>query len=60
MSAKTFIPKLVHLLRVVCVYISRYRHTILTHLPETGAAKLDAIVLACEAFIAITPDNEGG
>lgn len=59
MAARTFIPALVHLLHKVCVYIARYRMVIETFLPEDGAAKLNAIIAACEAFMAIVPDNTG-
>ena len=57
MAAKTFIPALVSLLHKVCVYIARYRPIIETFLPEGGGAKLNAIVVACEAFMTIVPDN---
>lgn len=56
MGFKTFIPTLVALLHKVCVYIARYRAIIVTFLPEGGEAKLNAIVLACEAFMAIVPE----
>ena len=57
--AKTFLPSLVHLLHKLCMYIARYRAVIVTFLPEGGEVKLDAIVSACEAFMAIVPDNSG-
>lgn len=59
MAVKTYIPTLVHILHRCCVYIARYRAVIVTFLPEGGDAKLDAIIAACEAFMAIVPDNTG-
>lgn len=59
MAKKTFLPTLVKLLHRACVYIVRYRAVMLTNLPENGAALLDAIVVACEAFIAVA-DHEIG
>lgn len=57
MASKTYIPTLVRILRRACIYISNYRNTIISFLPEGGAAALDAIVLACDAFIALVPDD---
>lgn len=57
MAGRTYLPTIVHLLHKLCVYIARYRMAIIQYLPEGGEAKLDAIVLACEAFMAIVPDN---
>jgi len=57
MAGKTFLPTLVHMLHMMCVYIARYRKVIISYLPEGGEAKLDAIVTACEIFMAIVPDN---
>jgi len=56
MSFKTYIPTLVMILHKTCVYIARYRAIIVTFLPEGGEAKLNAIVVACEAFMAIVPE----
>lgn len=50
MARKTFIPTLIYMLHRVCRYIVRYRDTIITHLPEGGAALLDAVYVACLAF----------
>lgn len=49
--AKTFLPTLVYMLTRVCTYISRYRVTILTFLPEGGEAALNGVVAACEVLI---------
>lgn len=57
MARKTYIPFLVNLLRRVCVYITKYKSTLVTFLPEGGEAALDAIVLACDVFMALVPDN---
>jgi len=52
--AKTFLPTLVYFMRRVCVYIAKYRATILTFLPEGGEAALNAVVDACEDLLALT------
>lgn len=57
MARKTYVPTLVWLLHRVCVYIARYRSVIVEYLPEGGSAALDAVLLACEAFMALVPDH---
>lgn len=57
MAKKTFIPSLVFLLRKACVYIARYRTTLLIYLPEGGEAALNGVLAACEIFIDLT-DHE--
>lgn len=59
MATKTYIPTLVFILQRACRYIGKYRSVIIEFLPEGGAAALDAIVLACEVFLALAPDNTG-
>lgn len=56
MAKKTFVPTLVFILRKVCVYIARYRTTIVENLPTGGSAALDGVVTACEVFLALTGD----
>lgn len=51
MARKTFVPHLLYLLHRVCVYIIRYRETIIQFIPEGGAALLDAVLLACQEFV---------
>lgn len=57
MASKTYIPALVFILHKACVYIARYQHTLEEFLPEGGKAALDGIVLACDVFMALVPDN---
>lgn len=59
MPSRTYLPTLVRVLHAACVYITRYRAQLISNLPSNGAALLDAIVLACEAFIAVA-DHEIG
>lgn len=59
MASRGYWPSLVTMLRRVCTYIARYRQTIIDKLGDDAAAALDAIVLACDVFIALTPDHEG-
>lgn len=64
MAKKTYVPKLLALLRVVCLYIVRYRLVLiasLTALEVTNAeAKLDAVIAACEAITgeAVVPEGD--
>lgn len=57
MASKTYIPTLVRFLHRTCVYIVRYRITLIRFLPTGGEAALDAIVLACETFIDLVGDE---
>jgi hypothetical protein len=49
---RTFIPRLIYLIRVVCVYITRYRQQLNENLPPAAIPYLDEIMNACEALIA--------
>jgi hypothetical protein len=49
--AKTFIPTLVYMLKRVCVYIARYRSTIIAFAPPTAENALNGIIAACEVFL---------
>lgn len=57
MASKSYLPTLVFILRRACKYISKYRDTMIDFLPTGGQAALDAVVLACEAFIILVPDE---
>lgn len=59
MASRTYLPTLVRILHKACVYIVRYRAVLLVNLPANGAALLDAIVIACEAFIAVAEHEIG-
>jgi hypothetical protein len=54
--AKTFVPTLVYYLRRVCVYIARYRTTIVKSLPEGAENALSGILIACEIFLDLTDE----
>lgn len=49
---RTFIPRLIYLIRLVCVYITRYRQQLNENLPPTALPYLDEIMAACDALIA--------
>lgn len=49
-NVRTYLPKLLLILRLVCNYIGRYRETILKYLPEGSETALDAVTTACEAL----------
>lgn len=54
MASKTYVPTLMLWLHKICVYIARYRNTLVSFLDDfgvtDGAAKIDALVAACEAL----------
>jgi len=54
MAAKTYIPKLVYLLRAICIYISKYRLALDHHFTPEQKEKLQPILDACEDFLSVT------
>lgn len=60
MGSRTYIPKIVTILKGVCIYITRYRQTIESFL-TTDAQKnaLQGVLDACELFVSLAPDNTG-
>jgi hypothetical protein len=55
--AKLFWPTLVGYLHTVCVYIVKYKPTMVAVLPDGAGVALDGIVTACEVFMALVPSN---
>lgn len=49
-NTRTYLPKLVAILLLMCGYIGRYRITILKYLPEGSEPLLTAVEVACEAL----------
>jgi hypothetical protein len=58
--AKTFIPTLVYLLKRVCLYITKYRSTLVAFTPEGGEAALNGIIAACEIYLDLVEHPIGG
>lgn len=58
-SVKTYIPKLLSLLRAVCIYITRYETKISKFLSPAQKDALMAVSAACSAFLAIVEIVEG-
>ena len=54
MATKTYSPTFIQMLRKLCVYIARYRNTLIGGLTDFGvtdaAEKVDAVIAACEAI----------
>lgn len=51
MGLRTYLPKLLFLLRLVCKYIRRYEDAIRDNLPSDAArTALSAVIVACEAM----------
>lgn len=57
---KTYLPTLLRILGRVCQYIIKYRKTISENLPEGSDEKLTAVIVACEALVAIIEIAEPG
>jgi hypothetical protein len=51
MARKTYIPTLLALLHRTCVYITRYNNIIIEFLPVGAAPLLEAVFIACQAFV---------
>lgn len=56
MSARTYIPQLIRIVRVVCVYTVRYDAQIRSHLPEGAVEPFNAMVAACSALLTAIGD----
>ena len=50
---KTYLPKLLKILVLVCGYILRWQKQLKENIPEEHWPKLDAVVTACEALEAV-------
>lgn len=50
---KTYLPKLLTVLTLVCRYILKYNIQIKANLPSNAAPAVDACVTACQALAAI-------
>jgi hypothetical protein len=49
-GSKTYLPRLLYLLRILCKYIARYEVVIKHFLPSTKHALVDAVMLACSTL----------
>lgn len=56
MSARTYIPQLIRIVRVVCVYCVRYDVQIRAHLPEGAVSAFNSMVAACSALLTAIGD----
>lgn len=61
MANRTYVPTFIRMLRTLCIYVARYRNTLVSFLDDFGvtnpSAKVDAVVSACEAITnEYTPD----
>lgn len=54
---KTFLPKLVRLMTLLCHYILRWNIQIKGNLPAPAAPAVDAVLDACQILIAIVNDE---
>lgn len=56
MARKTYAPTFIAILKKLCVYIARYRNTLIGGLTDAGVtnatAKVDAVLAACESITA--------
>lgn len=55
MAQKTYAPTFVKILHKLCVYIARYRNTLIGGLTDAGVSnastKVDAVLTACENIV---------
>lgn len=57
MPYRTYIPKLVQVLKWVCRYIVAHRARIVASAPPTTNVKLDNVIIACEAFLLVVGEH---
>jgi hypothetical protein len=50
MTERTWLPTLLRILHVVCVYTARWDAQIQAHLPSGALAAYEALKAACDAF----------
>ena len=53
MALRTYLPKLLFIMRLLCSYIRKYREKIDNAVGPTHTAKVDALVTACEVLEAV-------
>lgn len=58
-TVRTYIPKLLTLVRTLCIYITRYSTTIEKYLNDDQKKALAALSAACSAFLTIVEIVEG-
>lgn len=56
MSARTYIPQLIRIVRVVCLYVTRYDAQIRANLPEDAITPFNAMSAACSALLVAIGD----
>ena len=54
MSIRTYLPKLIAITKLICVYTARYDQQIRENLPEGAIPAYDALRAACDVFLAVT------
>lgn len=54
---KTYVPRLVKILETGCKYIGRWRYKLEQFLTDGQMLLLDAVLVACDAFITDVTDN---
>ena len=60
MAAKTFLPRLIQIVRIVCIYTTRYEVQIRRNLPEGAVSPFDAMTAACGVFLTAIGDLPTG
>lgn len=58
MATKTYLPTLLAILNKFCIYCARWNATIRRNLPEEALPAYDALLLACDVFLAIMSEHE--
>lgn len=53
MGSRTYVPTIVHILKTVCRYIVNHRETLVAVMPAGTNDALNALMTACEVFLAL-------
>ena len=56
MAARTYIPQLIRIVRIVCLYVTRYNAQIRANLPEGAISPFDTMTAACSALLVAIGD----
>jgi len=60
MALRTYIPMLLQIVRVVCVYTARYDAKIRANLPGSAIPAYNGLRAACDVFVAVVPESPLG
>lgn len=56
MAIKTYVPRLIQLVRVICVFITRYDTQLRRHIPTNALPAYEVLKGACAGFLTAIGD----